>query len=268
MLSKAPFISARNYTRATRLVVQAVCIHTMEAPEGPKTAENVANWFANQPANGTMIDGKRFAGTSAHWNVDNDSVVQSVREQDVAWHAGPVNNWSIGVEHAGYAKQSVPEWLDDYSMAMLVRSSQLMAEICRRWDIPVARLTADDLRKGKRNGIFGHSDVTDGLTGGLGHRDPGEHFPWQMYLTMVAEKLDLLVTADSNVSGLVTASILNVRSAPSSQSALIASLYQGTHVTIREYEQAATPGAPNGWYKIQLADGRLGYVSAAYIAKT
>lgn len=267
MLSRAPFIQARNYTKASRLVVQAVVIHTMEAPEGPKTAENVANWFASQPLNGTIVNGSRFAGTSAHWNVDSDSVVQSVREQDVAWHAGPVNNWSIGVEHAGYAKQSEPEWLDDYSMAMLVWSSQLVAEICRRWDIPVTRLTADDLRKGKRNGIFGHSDVTDGLTGGLGHRDPGKYFPWQMYLTMVAEKLDILVTQDSNVSGIITGTIVNVRSAPSIQAAIIGTLYQGTHVTIREYESAATTGAPNGWFKIQLADGRLGYVSATYITK-
>jgi len=267
MLTKAPFIQARNYTKASRLVVQAIVIHTMEAPEGPKTAENVANWFANQPANGALVNGVRFAGTSAHWNVDNDSVVQSVREQDVAWHAGPVNNWSIGIEHAGYAKQSELEWLDVYSMQMLENSSQLVAEICRRWDIPIIRLTADDLRKGKRNGIFGHNDVTEGLTGGMGHKDPGPFFPWQMYLAMISEKLTALVHADSNVTGIVTGSVLNVRSAPSTQSAIIATIYRGTHVTIREHESAPTAGAPNGWFKIQLADGRLGYVSATYITK-
>lgn len=258
MLTKAPFVQARNYTKSTRLVVQAVCIHTMEAPDGPVTAENVANWFASQPTNGALVNGVKFSGTSAHWNVDSNSIVQSVREQDVAWHAGPVNNWSIGVEHAGYAKQTEPEWLSDYNMAMLDRSAQLVAEICRRWDIPVQRVTADDLRKGKRNGIFGHMDVTNGLTGGLGHQDPGEAFPWQMYLTNVSEKLAILIQDDAPITGTVTASILNVRSGPSTSAAIIATLAQGTTVTILD-----TPN--ENWSQIQLSSGQIGFASSQYI---
>lgn len=204
MLTNAPFIPARNYTVANRLHVTAVVIHTMEAPEGAKTAENVANWFKIQPTHRSNVDpktlqplapvfgGKPFEGTSAHWNVDSDSIVQSVRETDIAWHAGTANSWSVGVEHAGYAKQSSVEWLDAYSMAMLERSAQLVAEICGRWGIPIVRLTADDLKDGKREGICGHIDVTNGLDRGKGHTDPGPYFPWDVYLDLVRQRFSTL----------------------------------------------------------------------------
>lgn len=266
MLTKAPFIQARNYSKSSRLVVLGICIHSMEAPEGPKTAENVANWFANQPMNGTLINGKPYRGTSAHWNVDSNSIVQSVREQDVAWHAGPVNNWTIGVEHAGYAKQTTVEWLDKYSMEMLNRSAQLVAEICNRWSIPILKLNADDLRKGKRNGIFGHVDVTMGLTGGLGHKDPGNFFPWQMYLTLVTEHLDKLIKDKKTFKGIVKANVLNVRAAATVEAAIITRLTKGVFLDIIEHEPVPTKDAPKGWFKIQLATGTIGYVSSEHIS--
>ncbi len=172
-----PFVQAVNYTPASRTSVDLVVIHTMEAPEGLATAENVAAWFAGK--NHTP------ARASAHYNVDANSIVQSVLEKDVAWHAGPVNGYSIGVEHAGYAKQTPEEWRDPYSLAVLERSAQLVGDICRRYAIPVRRLTGAELAAGQRRGICGHIDVTSGLTGGKGHWDPGPHFPWEWYLGRV-----------------------------------------------------------------------------------
>lgn len=170
------FQQAKSYSRANRTAIDGVCVHTMEAPEGPATAENVASWFA----------GANAPKASAHYNVDADSIVQSVLEKDVAWHAGPANGWSIGIEHAGYAKQTAIEWEDLYSTAMLELSAELVGGICRRYDIPVRKLSAEDLRAGERRGIFGHVDVTNGLTGGKGHWDPGPNFPWRRYLERVA----------------------------------------------------------------------------------
>lgn len=171
-------VPARFFSPASRTAIDLVVIHTAEAHERPSTAENVAAFFA----------GPQSSRASAHYTVDSDSVVQSVLEKDVAWHAGPANGYSIGIEHAGFAKQSAAEWRDEYSQAMLERSAQLVGDICKRYGIPVRRVTVDDLKAGgpKRRGICGHIDVTNALTGGKGHWDPGPNFPWDDYLARVA----------------------------------------------------------------------------------
>lgn len=169
------FVQARNYSKGTRTRVELVVIHTAEAPEGPATAENLAAWSA----------GPNASQASWHYAVDANSITQSVLERDIAWHAGPVNGYSIGIEHAGYAKQTPSEWADAASTAILERSAELVADICQRYAIPIVRITADDLAAGRRNGICGHVDVTNGLTGGKGHTDPGPHFPWIWYLERV-----------------------------------------------------------------------------------
>lgn len=195
-MSTYPFLLAKNFTPRAERKVTCVVIHTMEAPEGPRTAENIAGWFQNQPKRGELASkagaplsaeagGTPWGGTSIHYNVDADSVVQSVHEKDIAWHAGPVNDFSIGVEHAGYARQTEKEWQDPYSIAMLEQSAKLVADICLRWTIPVLKLGAISLSSGLRSGICGHSDVTFGLEQGRGHTDPGPFFPWNWYLVRV-----------------------------------------------------------------------------------
>lgn len=168
-------IPAKNFSKANRTAIDLVVIHTAECGETSKAAENVAGYFA----------GSHAPQASAHYTVDNDSITQSVLEKDIAWHAGPVNGISIGVEHAGYAKQTAAEWNDDYSRAMLARSAELVGDICRRYSIPIRWLTAEDLARGERRGICGHVDVTKGLKSGT-HWDPGPNFPVDSYLAMVA----------------------------------------------------------------------------------
>lgn len=176
------FVQARNITRADRKpgAITLVVIHTAECAEVASAAENLQTWTAGPDA----------SQASWHYAVDSDSVTQSCLEKDIAWHAGPVNDCSVGIEHAGRASQSAAQWADDYSIAMLERSAELVADICRRHGIPVERLSADDLKTGKRAGICGHVDVTNGLTGGKGHRDPGPEFPWDWYLERVRSHVD------------------------------------------------------------------------------
>lgn len=176
------FIQAKNYSKSNRTSIDLVVIHTAECGETPKADENVAGFFA----------GLQAPQASAHYTVDADSVTQSVLEKDIAWHAGPVNGFSIGIEHAGYAKQTPAEWDDAYSIDMLARSAELTADICTRYGIPVVRLTADDLKAGRRRGLCGHVDVTKGLQGGKGHWDPGPSFPWPEYLDMVRSHMTTL----------------------------------------------------------------------------
>ncbi len=167
------FIQSKNFTPANRGAIDWVVIHTMEAPEKPGTARNIAKWFAGDTA----------PQASAHYCVDESECVRSVLEKDVAWHAPGANAKGIGIEHAGFARMTV-EWMMDGPQAMLERSARLVADICSRYAIPAARRTPEELKSGLR-GICGHKDVTDAFSGGVGHWDPGPSFPWDQYIERV-----------------------------------------------------------------------------------
>lgn len=174
-----PFVQAKNYTVANRTKIDVIVIHDMEYPEKPTAAEWCADFFAGR-------NGLTAPKASAHYCVDSNSVVQCVNDKDVAWHAAGANHNGIGIEHSGYAKQSREEWLDDYSMAELKVSAVLVARLCKRWNIPVERISAADLKAGKR-GICGHKDVTDAFSKGRGHYDPGPNFPYDVYIDLVKQ---------------------------------------------------------------------------------
>lgn len=150
----------------------------MEAPERLDTAENVANYFRTL---------KRTA--SAHFCIDADSVVQCVPENRVAFHAPGVNTFSIGLEHAGYARQTQGQWLDDYSRKTLFISLFVAADLCRRHGIQPIFRTAADLRAGRTNGITTHAEVSKAFRKS-DHWDPGPNFPIHFYIYLLAGLLN------------------------------------------------------------------------------
>ena len=105
-----PFVESPNFTPATRRAIDVVVMHTMEIRERPDAAEICARWFATP-----------VSQVSAHYCVDANSVVQCVREKDIAWHARGGNTSSVGVELAGFARQTSAEWADRYSTASTLR---------------------------------------------------------------------------------------------------------------------------------------------------
>jgi N-acetyl-anhydromuramyl-L-alanine amidase AmpD len=167
-----PFIESPNVTPAKGRRIDIVVMHTMEIAERKDAAEICARWFA-APA----------SRVSAHYCVDADSVVQCVREDDIAWHARGGNTTSVGVELAGFARQTRKDWSDAYSTAVLRRASSLVAGVCRRHSIPVRWLGPDDLVAGRR-GIAGHADVSEAY-GKSDHWDPGPGFPVERFLALV-----------------------------------------------------------------------------------
>jgi N-acetylmuramoyl-L-alanine amidase len=103
---------------------------------------------------------------SSHYLVHEDGrVVQMVREQDRAWHAGKgswlgrndVNSFSIGIEIVNPGPLAdFPPFCD----VQIERVADLVRDICARWSI-------------RADKILAHSDVAPGRK-----IDPGEHFPW------------------------------------------------------------------------------------------
>ena len=170
------FIRARNYTpHAGSRDIWWIVIHDMEYPERPDGAEWCARYFAGPSA----------PQASAHYCVDNNSIVQSVALNDIAWHAPP-NSHSIGIEHAGYSAQSRADWLDSYSETELRLSAGLVYELCKRFSIPVRWLTVADLRAGKK-GITSHANISEAFHM-TNHRDPGVNFPVGWYLGQILAK--------------------------------------------------------------------------------
>jgi hypothetical protein len=170
-----PFIQAKNFQRffPQKRPIRSIVIHTMEAPEKPATAENVARWFAGSTA----------PMASAHYSIGQLGVVQCVRDEDIAFHAPGANATGLGLEHEGYAKQTAEEWQDSTSRAALWHSARLAAKLCKRYGIPLVKLSSEDLRAGKP-GLCGHVDVSHAFGGT--HWDPGPAFPWDHYLHLVA----------------------------------------------------------------------------------
>lgn len=167
-----PFVPSPNVNHTGGRRVDVVVIHTMEMDEKGDTAESCAQWFAQTRAQ-----------VSAHYCVDSDSIVQCVKEEDVAWHAPGANHNGIGVEHAGRAAQTGRDWADPYSTAMLALSAELVGGICSRHKIPVTWLQPSDLVAGKR-GITSHANVSKAFKRGT-HWDPGDSFPIEKYLASV-----------------------------------------------------------------------------------
>jgi hypothetical protein len=170
-----PFVQAKHYTPGPRRgPIDLIVFHTMEYPEKSDSAEWCAKYFATADRR-----------ASAHYAVDVDSVVQCVQDSDIAWHAPGANHNGIGIEHAGYARQTRGEWLDSYSRRMLEMSASLVAGLVRKYGIPATFVDDEDLKRGGARGITTHNCTSLAFEKGKGHFDPGPSWPSDVYLEMV-----------------------------------------------------------------------------------
>lgn len=183
-------ILSRNYRRGRIAPVRVVVIHDMEAPEGPNTAENVAAYFRNS---GVVA--------SAHICVDNNSAVRCVPDSDTAYAAPGANSDGLQLEIAGYMRQTRAQWLDDYSRAALKQAAKVTAEWCKKYNLPVVRLTRAELKAGRR-GITCHADVS-AVYRKSDHTDPGPNFPWDFFLAEVKNAMGTSQPPDVNDSATV-----------------------------------------------------------------
>ncbi len=176
------FIPARHFKKILALAprkVRVIVIHDMEFPERLTAAEDVARYFATTTT-----------PASAHINVDSDSIVQSVKDGDVAYAAPGANHDGIQVELAGYARQTKKEWLDRYGISMLALAADAVAQYCLKFAIPAVQLSDAQLKDGVSQGIVGHYQVSRVFKKST-HTDPGSGFPWQFFIRQVQNFIEV-----------------------------------------------------------------------------
>lgn len=172
-------ITGRWYPGGPRFIV----VHYTAGAEGYDDAEG-----------GAAYDQRRTDGTSSHYYVDADSVVQCVRTTDRSHTARQHGNlWGIHYELCGTA-QTRAQWLDTVSRRTIRNAARQMARDMAKYKIPATRIdTQGEIRSTTAKGVCGHVDWTNFWpddNGGRGtHTDPGAAFPWDVLLADITEFL-------------------------------------------------------------------------------
>lgn len=165
--------------------VRYIVIHYTAGAERSTSAED-----------GAVYDQNRTDGVSTHYFVDSDSVVQCVLTKNrgnAARHKG--NRLGIQYELCGTV-QTREQWLDAASRATLKNAARQVARDCKKYGIPVRRLSVAETRSAwvdfpnGPKGIVGHVDCTYAYPeDGGDHTDPGTEFPWDVFFDMVRAEL-------------------------------------------------------------------------------
>ena len=156
----------RNYRKGRAFAINWICLHFTSGIGD--TAQNNADYFAREGG----------LNASAHYFVDTERIVQSVKDGDTAWHCGRErggsyyndcrNANSIGVEMCSVIRNGVyviPE-------ATMKRAAKLTRELMAKYHVPVSR-------------VCRHYDVTRKNCPEPWIRNPQL---WEKFKTMLTEK--------------------------------------------------------------------------------
>ncbi|HET9234786.1 MAG TPA: peptidoglycan recognition family protein [Candidatus Eisenbacteria bacterium] len=169
----------KSWTNASRRFpadIKWIVIHTTEGSEGATSAED-----------GAAYDQRRTDGTSAHFYVDSNSVVQCVRTEDIAHTARATGNrHGIHIEVCGRAGQSAAQWNDAASRATIEQLAELCKMLRRKYPVPLVNLTPAQVADFKI-GFCEHKDISLAF-GQSTHTDPGPNFPWQRLFALIEEE--------------------------------------------------------------------------------
>ncbi|MGN9766357.1 N-acetylmuramoyl-L-alanine amidase [Micromonospora sp. SD12] len=222
--------STSNYTVASRPTSHPVRYIVIHVTQGSYAGS--ISWFQN-PA----------AKASAHYTFrsSDGAVTQSVREKDIAWHAGnwTYNTQSIGIEHEGYVDNAA--WFTD---AMYRASATLTRSLANKYGIPKDRAH-----------IIGHHEVP-----GATHTDPGPHWNWTYYMQLVNQQSGV-GSGTVNTEGVS----LNVRSGPGTGYSVVGSVADGAAVSIYCQAVGTTVTGPYGTTNVWDRIGTNRYVSDAFV---
>ena len=200
-LPEIKFTQAKHYTAVPggRPTPIWWIVHCTDGAEASTKAERIAKWFGglnkNYPA----------PRASTHYAADCDSIVQMVKSGDVAWGARGANRLGKHIEHAGRARQTRTQWMDDFSLPMLELSAMLAARDMTEDGIPLIFRPKAELIAGKKaiadgmdraeaiatfGGVTSHDECRKAFGGT--HWDPGHGFPWDHYFTRIQHHMDAI----------------------------------------------------------------------------
>ena len=158
----------RNYRKGREFAINWICLHFTSG--NGDTAQNNADYFAREGG----------LNASAHYFVDTERIVQSVKDSDTAWHCGRERGGSyyndcrtansIGIEMCSVIRNGVyviPE-------ETMKRAAKLTRELMAKYHIPVSR-------------VCRHYDVTRKNCPEPWIRNPQL---WEKFKTMLTEKED------------------------------------------------------------------------------
>lgn len=166
-----PYIEAKHKGVKRTVRPRLVVIHTPIWKEVISGAEGLGQYFA------TMEDGRK---ASAHLGVDCDTIVQYVKDSIVAYAAPGANHDGLHIEIVGTHLQTTRQWRDSFSISALALAADATAQYCLKFNLPVLRLTDDQLARGLP-GIVGHDQVSRVYKRST-HSDPGPNFPWDRFM--------------------------------------------------------------------------------------
>ena len=156
----------RNYRKGREFPINWICLHF--TANNSDTAQNNADYFAREGG----------LNASAHYFVDTERIVQSVKDSDTAWHCGRErggsyyndcrNANSIGIEMCSVKRNGMYVIPD----ATMKNAAELARTLMSKYNIPISR-------------VCRHYDVT--------HKDCPEPWVrnpqlWQKFKTMLTEK--------------------------------------------------------------------------------
>jgi len=155
------FTRSRWYQPGPRgVAIDLVVLHTTE---GGHNAQDVADFCQN-----------RSDKVSAHFFVDNNSIVQGVKVADIAYAAPGANRNGIQIEQVGFAAYTEADWLGPH-LGTLCNTARLLAHCFRRYQIPITPVDPQGLAAGHR-GVTTHKWVNDAFHDST-HTDPGPGYP-------------------------------------------------------------------------------------------
>src|SRR5688500_17509124 len=132
------------YTVRNSRVIEEIVLHITEG--GTDKAQVTATNAFGGPK---YLHNGKWKSQASHYIVGRDgTVVQCVQHKNSAHHAGPANEWTIGIEHNTRSGTD-----NTLTAAQYLKSAELVLWLCKKFGLPATRYF-----------IVGHSEVDPGTS--------------------------------------------------------------------------------------------------------